>query len=665
MSNRRQEFQLHLADLVRPLTDPDEVVARASELLGQSLRADRVVYAAVDDTGDTMTIERDWTSGRLPTMAGSFLHLNDFGPLLADSVRQGISLVLSNVNLDHRSAAFASAYTDLGLQAVLAIPLMKNGHLRALLNVHHVEPHEWTSLDVDMAEDMVDRTWAAVESARLQAELRHERDQSRAIFDSMTEGFALLDRHWRIVRMNAEGLRLTQQTAPGVMGRNHWELWPDLIGTQVEQLYREVMASRQAAVIDIPYRLPDGQPIWMEVRAYPSPDGGLALFFRNITERKHTEQALREGDQRKDEFLAMLAHELRNPLAPIGAAAELLQRVALDEEKVRRTSEVIGRQVRHMTSLIDDLLDVSRVTRGKVELDMECLDLRNVVIDAVEQITPLIRTRRHHLDVSLPPAAPLVKGDKKRLVQVLANLLNNAAKYTDEGGRIGVQTEVRDDRVLVHVSDNGIGMAPELVQRAFDLFTQAERSSDRSLGGLGLGLALVKSLIELHHGTVHCRSDGAGRGSIFTICLPHPLPDHDAVTPDDTDEPAAAPDDGKLRIMVVDDNVDAATMLAMVLEAAGHEVLVEHAPHAALARSREAGVHAFLLDIGLPQMDGYELARRLRAQPETAGALLVAVTGYGQDRDRLQTADAGFDHHLVKPVDVKRLYSILAEARHA
>jgi PAS domain S-box-containing protein len=375
-------------------------------------------------------------------------------------------------------------------------------------------------------------------------------------------------------------------------------------------------------------------------------------------EKARVEEELRKKDRQKDEFLAMLAHELRNPLAPIGAAAELLQMVKLDEERIRQTSRIIGRQVRHMTSLVDDLLDVSRVTRGLVELDDELLDIGDVVADAVEQVTPLMRSRQHHLGLQMALKAPLVMGDKKRLVQIIANLLNNAAKYTPEGGDIQVKTEVRNDDVLIQVIDNGIGMAPELACRAFDLFTQAERTSDRISGGLGLGLALVKSLVELHQGTVTAYSPDLGKGSTFTVRLPR-LRTENCVpglqNADATPQPATRP----LRIMVVDDNADAASMLGMLLEASGHEVLIEHGSQKALERARKEAPQVCVLDIGLPEIDGNELAKRLRAQPETAQSVLIAVTGYGQENDRKQTQAAGFDHHLVKPVDTAQLSAIL------
>jgi len=355
----------------------------------------------------------------------------------------------------------------------------------------------------------------------------------------------------------------------------------------------------------------------------------------------------------------MLAHELRNPLAPIGAAAQLLRMGRLDEGRIRHTSEIIGRQVDHMTHLIDDLLDVSRVTRGLVELETAPLDMRDVVTDAVEQVAPLMQARRHRLSAHMAPASALVMGDKKRLVQVVTNILNNAAKYTPEGGTVTLALEVDAGQVAIDIADDGIGMTPDLAARVFELFAQAERSSDRSAGGLGLGLALVRSLVELHGGSVSGDSAGPGQGSRFRVCLPR-LQDSHGTAPAGSGTQAPQSAAGALRVLVVDDNVDAAAMLAMVLETFGHQVIVEHDSRTALARARLERPDACILDIGLPEMNGNELARRLRAQSESAHAVLIAVTGYGHDSDRRESLAAGFDHHLVKPADTNRLAAILA-----
>jgi signal transduction histidine kinase/ActR/RegA family two-component response regulator len=426
-------------------------------------------------------------------------------------------------------------------------------------------------------------------------------------------------------------------------------------------------AIRHKRVFELEHRVrrADGSIGWTLSRAVPilGTDGEIIEWVgaaSDTTERKAAEERLRELDRHKDDFLAMLAHELRNPLAPISAAAALLQHARPDEAMVRKSSQIIGRQARHMTELIDDLLDVSRVTRGLAKLDQVTLDLASVVADAVEQVTPLVQARRHRLSVRLPAGAAMVCADRKRLVQVLTNILNNAVKYTPEGGEIHLDIEADEERVRIAVGDNGIGMAPEVVARAFELFAQAERSADRASGGLGLGLALVKSLVELHGGTVSCESPGLGKGSRFMLTLPR-LPAGEApASGRDAAGEAAAPRD-QLRILVVDDNEDAADTLAMLLEASGHQVLVEHASGRALARAAEARPQVCLLDLGLPDMDGAELARQLRARPETARALLVAVTGYGQESDRARTREAGFDHHLVKPIDLDRLQAVLAD----
>ncbi|MBC7446307.1 MAG: response regulator [Polaromonas sp.] len=367
---------------------------------------------------------------------------------------------------------------------------------------------------------------------------------------------------------------------------------------------------------------------------------------------------LRDADARKDDFLAMLAHELRNPLAPIRSAAELLKIGRLDPGQVQKTSEIIARQVNHMTGLVDDLLDVSRVTRGLVKLDKKPLDIRHIVTDAVEQVTPLVRARRQQLVLELAPDALMVLGDHKRLVQIVGNLLNNSAKYTPDGGHIVLKTQAQDGQVLLRVDDDGMGMQPELASRVFDLFAQAERTPDRSSGGLGLGLALVKSLVELHGGSVDCASDGPGRGSRLSVWLPLLAPQADKAMPQSAGLNAPAP--RPLSVMIVDDNMDAAQMLALFLEAAGHEVRVEYGARQALEQARAKPPDVFLLDIGLPDIDGNELAKRIRAQPETAGAVLIAVTGYGQEQDRQKALAAGFKHHFVKPVDPAKLALLLA-----
>jgi signal transduction histidine kinase/CheY-like chemotaxis protein len=386
----------------------------------------------------------------------------------------------------------------------------------------------------------------------------------------------------------------------------------------------------------------------------------LERVEQELISRREAETKLKEADRKKDEFLAMLAHELRNPLAPINMAASILKLPAVGKDQAYKASEIIERQVKHMSSLLDDLLDVSRVTRRLIVLEQDVIDLKDTISDALEQTRPLIEAKGHRLTVDMPSYPVTVEGDRTRLVQIVANLLNNAAKYTPAQGKIRLRMHVVNKDVELSIQDNGIGIEEPLLPQVFELFTQAERTSDRTQGGLGLGLALVKSLVELHGGTVEAVSEGLGKGSEFIVRLPLLMSDDVG-----SQEEGAAVDAGlnyvKPSILVVDDNVDAAQTLAMYLQAIGHEVLIEYSPQRAIERTKSARPKVCILDIGLPEMDGNELARRLRSIPGMVDAVLVAVTGYGQEQDRHNTMEAGFDHHLVKPVDIKRLAEILGD----
>jgi CheY-like chemotaxis protein len=354
----------------------------------------------------------------------------------------------------------------------------------------------------------------------------------------------------------------------------------------------------------------------------------------------------------------MLAHELRNPLAPISSAAQLLTHLQPDDKRTRHASDIIVRQVEHITGLVDDLIDVSRVTRGLISTDQQPCDIARIVDQALEQARPAIDARGHRLALALPAPPAFLMGDQKRLVQALTNLLSNAAKYTPDGGHIALEVDVDGAMVRLTVRDDGIGIGAELLPRVFDLFTQGERSADRSQGGLGVGLAVVKSLVELHGGRIAAASAGAGMGSEVTVALPL-LYRGAADAPDTSGVPAAAPASAPLRLLVVDDNPDAALMLSLLLEASGYDVASENGSHAGLRRALEERPDVCLLDIGLPEMDGYELARRIRAAPQLAHTTLIAITGYGQQDDKQKAYAAGFDHHLVKPVNTAELTALL------
>ncbi|CUI04189.1 Chemotaxis protein methyltransferase CheR [Janthinobacterium sp. CG23_2] len=437
---------------------------------------------------------------------------------------------------------------------------------------------------------------------------------------------------------------------------------PDTI-TNVMELWNSSVVSGEPFELSFPLLGTDGNYRTFFTRVVPLRDaaGNIVQWFgtnTDVTAIEKVQEELRLANRRKDEFLAMLAHELRNPLAPIATAAGLLKLTALDEARVRKASDVISRQVRHMTELLDDLLDVSRVTRGVVTLQEDTFAISGLLAEAIEQIQALLDTKRHHLTVQVPEEQVFVRGDRTRLIQVFSNLLNNAAKYTPPEGRIKLRVHPQYEHVEVSVEDSGLGISATLLPHIFDLFTQAERSPGRTQGGLGLGLALVKSLVELQGGVVSAHSDGDGKGSRFVVRLPKV--DEQKQTTQQLNLASDAPQLAKrTRVLIVDDNEDAAELLMLLLDSAGHDVLLAHNACDALTEARRTSPAVLFLDIGLPDMDGYELARQIRALPETAGALLVAVTGYGQPQDKELAMAAGFNHHLVKPANLEEVLGLL------
>ncbi|HEV3143684.1 MAG TPA: PAS domain S-box protein [Gemmataceae bacterium] len=387
-------------------------------------------------------------------------------------------------------------------------------------------------------------------------------------------------------------------------------------------------------------------------------EGWVAVVL-DVTERKQMEEALHDADRRKNEFLATLAHELRNPLAPIRNGLELLRLTEGGSADFEAARGMMERQLTQLVRLVDDLLDVSRITRGKVELHTERINLAHVLQHAIETSRPLVQTEHHHLSVTLPPAAVFVSADFVRLAQVFSNLLNNAAKFTPEGGHITLSAERRGGEVIVAVKDNGIGVAAEHVPRLFEMFSQVAPAAERNQGGLGIGLTLAKGLVELHGGSIEARSPGPGQGAEFIVRLPVDL----GVQPA---EPLSPQPDGeatgaKYRILLVDDNRDTVNTMAKLLRFLGHEVETAYDGEEAVAAAESFRPEVVLLDIGLPKLNGYDAARRIREQPWGQKMLLIALTGWGQDEDRRRSKEAGFDHHLVKPIKAATLEQIMAD----
>jgi signal transduction histidine kinase/ActR/RegA family two-component response regulator len=379
---------------------------------------------------------------------------------------------------------------------------------------------------------------------------------------------------------------------------------------------------------------------------------------RENDERRRVEEELREADRRKDEFLATLAHELRGPLAPVRNSLHVLRLPGTDPATARALHDVIERQVAHMARLVEDLMEVSRITRGRIELRRERVDLAAIVQSAIETARPLLQSAGHRLDVQLPPATVWLDVDPVRMGQVLSNLLSNAAKYTDDGGRITIAATCEDSSwVRLSVRDTGIGIPPEMLAKVFDLFTQVDRAYDRAQGGLGIGLTLARSLVQMHGGTIKALSEGPGRGTEVVVTLP--ITDREGVTPEVKGPPV--PQIAR-RVLVVDDNEDSAETMALLLQSLGAEVRTANDGLTALEALRQHAPSVVILDIGMPRMDGYEVARRARQTPEGRAAMLIALTGWGQEEDRRRTQEAGFDHHLVKPVDLAALRALLADS---
>ena len=376
-----------------------------------------------------------------------------------------------------------------------------------------------------------------------------------------------------------------------------------------------------------------------------------------IAEQLRVEEMLREADRRKDEFLATLAHELRNPLAPIRNSLHILRLTSVSDPAVAQVCAMMERQVGNLVRLVDDLMEVSRITRGKVELRLESVEMAGVIYNAIEASRPVIESFQHQLAISIPTESLTVNGDPVRLSQIIANLLNNAAKYMNEGGQIWLNVKRQDAEVLISVRDSGIGISAGMLPHIFKMFTQVDRSTRQSQGGLGIGLTIVRTLVELHGGRVEAHSRGLNEGSEFVVRLPL---DGACVASRRGSSEASPPTLPRHRVLVVDDNRDAAISLGLLLKLLGSEVQVVNDGPAALEILQSYRPTVVLLDLGMPGMDGYEVARRIREQPEGQTLMLIALTGWGQEEDRRRTSQAGFDHHLLKPADMAALKSLFS-----
>ena len=743
LSDYRHAFHQKLDEALDGLDDAAHIMRATSAMTGQTLGVARVGYGEIDAAGTTVSIDSDWTSGRMASLAGRAHPFAAFGPIVNAKLCQGRSVRIDDVDGDERSAPHAAAYDAIGVRALVMVPIVEEGRLCAVFYLHEPMARHWTEQEVAMAEDVARHTREVARRSRVE---EHLRDESRILETVNRAGRALastLDLNTLAQSITDAGAELSgarfgaffchtggrgdplqvplheQMRLYALSGASREQF--DQLTPPTAAIFRPLIEGGAPVRSDDITRDPqhaalvaDGTPLaQLRVRSYLAVPvvsqsgkvlGGLFLghpapaMFTERTERivaglaaqaavamdnahlyeiaqtsalerdalLQSERLARVQAERlshtKDEFLAMLAHELRNPLAPISSSASLLSLQFANEPRICQTSSIISRQVKHMSRLIDDLLDVSRVTRGLVKLKLATVDFRDVVSGALDQTRPLVLEKSHHVTVQLPDTPVYVRGDLTRLVQSVANIVGNAAKYTPKAGTLALRLVCSDGRMTLEVRDNGSGMPPDLVPNVFDLFTQGARTLARSQGGLGLGLTLVKRLVDLHDGDVTAHSDGVGCGSTFTLCLPCVSAradiDADDAPPSEVD-PVRAALGRQLRVLIVDDNTDAADSLATLLQVQGHATAVEYDAASALRRARIEHPDVMLIDIGLPDIDGYQLASSLRALPEMAATVPVAVTGYGQAKDRERALEAGFVHHLVKPVDMTALVRIL------
>ena len=670
----RDRFLVDLDDAVRPLSEPEEITYTAAKALGTHLVANRCAYATVDDDQDTFTLTGNFTNG-VQSIVGRYT-FRQFGEECLRLMRAGEPYVVSDSATDARlNDEDRASYVPTAMTGVICVPVMKQGRFVAAMAVHTTAVRAWEPEEVGLVQRVANRCWESIERAKVTHSLRESEARFRAIA-STNSALTLYEQD--------TDLRYTwvfpshPEFASDNIGKTDAQLLPAGEGEKLSQLKREVLTTGTGRRSEITVTLPD------DVRTYdlvvePRHDsdgniigvGGIAV---DVSERKRHElllaraqQAasegearLREADRRKDEFLAMLAHELRNPLAPIRTGLHVIRLAGDTPEAIGPVRAMMERQLSHVVRLVDDLLDVSRITSGKIQLQRELVSLRQLIGDAVEVNRTAIDHAGVSLAVDLPTEECTLFVDPTRIGQVISNVLNNAIKFTTAGSRISISAEVTPSplaEVVVEIVDDGVGISPTMLPRIFDLFVQGDQGASRGNGGLGIGLALARTLTEMHGGAIEAHSDGVGRGSTFTIRIPWTS---QAAAPAQVQTTPAASGTGR-RVLVVDDNVDSAEVMVMLIRKLGGDAQAAFDGESAVRAAADFTPDIIFLDIGLPGIDGYETCRRIRAQ-HGASMTIVAITGWGQEQDKHRAIQAGFDTHVTKPADPRVLESLLADA---
>ena len=633
----------------RDITDAreaEEAVRKSEELLSRAQRAARVgIWDWNVVTGEANWTEESWRLFGHPPFSRPVTH----------------ELWLESVHPDDRDQMVAKVQEAL-----------QSGKYAAEYRVRHADGTvRWVESrgETEFAPDgrpvrMLGTSRDVTERRVAEENLRRREWELQTLADNSPDILTRFDPNLRHVFVNAAVLKVTGRQREEYLGKTNCELgMPADLCQLWEDALRSVFGTGLQRSIEFTFSTADGMRHY-SARLVPEfgPEGTVDFVIgvsHDVTNQKRYEETLRDQARRKDEFLATLAHELRNPLAPIRNGLHVL-RLAPHDEDAPEIREMMERQLAHMVRLIDDLLDVSRISRGKFELKRELVQVQDILDHAIETSQPLVEAGRHELIVEPPDEPVWLDGDLTRLAQVVSNLLNNSAKYTPDGGRITLSAKVEGNHAVVRVTDNGSGISAEMLPQVFDMFTQVDRTLDRAQGGLGIGLSLVRRLVEMHGGTIEADSPGVGLGSVFTVRLPvAPPPGTQSISGTSSRRFERSPSHSSFRVLIVDDSDDGATSLAMLLQVWGYTVRIAHDGPQAIEAAREFRPELVFLDISLPGMDGYEVCRRLGAEPGLSGTIFVALTGWGDDEGKKRAHDAGFAFHLVKPVNPDQIEDVL------
>jgi PAS domain S-box-containing protein len=668
-SERLQRLLAHVGELATSVVDTEQLIAALAQRVATEFAVSRCGFATVDLEAGQITVTGDYHDSG--TALERVLLIRDYPDAFRNDVLAGRTIVVEDLATDPRTAPiYQTTFAPANMRAHLSVPLHRDGKWVASFWVSDRQPRLWTPSEAASMRLIAERVWSVIDRAWAEDTLRESEARFRATFENAAVGIAHVAVDGRWMRVNDRLCEIVGYSREQLLNGMTFQdiTHPDDLDIDLELVRQVVAGERENYSLDKRYFRADGTTVWVtltvSLRRADGTPGHFISFVQDITSRKRAEEALREADQRKDEFLALLAHELRNPLAPIRTSVGLMRSRPSDDPVVTRCREVIDRQVTHMARLLDDLLDVSRLSRGQLTLQRQLVGLKDILDAAVEASMPLIMQQHQELTVDSVDESIVLDADAARLTQVFGNLLNNAAKYSASGSSIRVSVERKGNDVEVAVRDCGMGIAAEMLHRVFDLFTQTEAAQAHAPGGLGIGLSLARRLVQMHDGTITVASAGLGHGSTFTVRLqvaPCARPAEAAAAAEH--EHRVAQPHLHRRVLVVDDNVEAADMLTMLLTMVGCDVRTAYRGEAAVREAERFQPDLVLLDIGLPDTSGEDVCRRLRAYPWGADAVIVAVTGWGQEHDRHRTALAGFDQHLVKPVDPDVLVALTREAR--